>query len=174
MTLVVHIGRRMPVNWFKRTASIAGGLLSFQQNIWLMICNSMQLAKRKATQSGTGVQFVIKRDKEREDLHYEIEWLKIIIRGNKEQEEEEYQEALQMYSKFRNVFTKKEFPKDAELAKHFKSKLLGNVKVDEAYSKGYGAMSENSIANKLLEMGILTHIELLADWENRTDMPILV
>jgi hypothetical protein len=162
----------MPVNWFKRTATIAGGLLSFQQNIWMMINNSMQLAKRKATQSGTGIQFIIQRDREREDLHYQIEWLKIMIRGNKDQETEEYNEAMQMYSRFKNVFGKKEFPKDVELSRHFKTKILGGIKVDEAYSKGYGAVSENSIANKLLEMGILTHIELLEDWESRIDIPL--
>lgn len=173
MTLIINIGRRVPVSWFRRTASTVSGLLSFQTNIWLMIQNSLNLAKRKATQSGTGVQFVVKRDNEREDLHYSLEWIKVIIRGTKEQEEEEYQEAMQMYSKFRNIFTKKEFPKDVELAKHFNSKLLGNIKVDEAYAKGYGAVSENSIANKLLEMGIITSIELLEDWETRTDMPII-
>lgn len=174
MTVVIHIGRRMPVNWFKRTATVAQGLLSFQQNIWMMISSSMQLAKRKATQSGTGVQIVITRDIEREDLHYQIEWMKVLISGTQAQEEEEYKEAMEMYSKFRNVFTKKEFPKDVELSKHFKSKILGQVKIDEAYKEGYGSVSEDSIANKLLEMGILTHIELVHDYDTRLDMPTAV
>ena len=171
MTVIIHIGRRQPVNWFKRTASVIGGLLSFQTNLWLMIQSSMNLAKRKATQSGTGVQIIITQEREREDLHFELQWLKVIIRGTKEQEEEEFSEAMQMYSKFKNIFGKKEFPKDPDLSRHFKSKYLDNIKVEDAYKKGYGAVSENSIANKLLEMGILTHIELVEDWDSRVDMP---
>jgi hypothetical protein len=171
MTVIIYIGRRQPVNWFKRTAGVVGGLLSFQTNIWMMIKSSLNLAKRKATQSGTGVQIIINSEREREDLHWELEWQKVIIRGTKEQEEEEYNEAMQMYSKFKNIFGKKEFPKDPDLSRHFKSKYLDGIKVEDAYKKGYGAVSENSIANKLLEMGILTHIELVEDWDSRVDMP---
>jgi hypothetical protein len=172
MTVIVSIGRRVAVNWFKRTASTVGGLVSFQTNIWMLIENSMQLAKRKATQSNTGIQFIIKRETEREDLHYSLQWLKVIIRGTKEQEEEEYREALGMYSKFKNIFGKKDFPKDDNLAKHFKSKLLNGIKVEEAYAKGYGDISENSIAAKLLEMGILTHVELIPDRDLRVEIPL--
>jgi hypothetical protein len=171
MTLLIKIGRRLPRTWFQRTAHLAGGLLSFQTNLWEMINSSFSLAKRKATASNTGVQIIIKKDSEIEDLHYFIEWLFITVRGTKEQELEEHKEAQMMYSKFKNVFGKKEFIKDPELGKHFKSKLLGGIQVEEAYKKGYGDVSENSIANKMLEIGILTHMELLEDWDTRIDLP---
>ena len=62
---------------------------------------------------------------------------------------------------------KKDFPVDDNLAKMFKSKLLSVSKIKDAYTKGYGAMEKNNIANKLLEMGILTHIEWNKDFETR-------
>ena len=40
-------------------------------------------------------------------------------------------------------------------------------KINEAYEHGYGAVENNNIANKLLEMGILTHIEFNKDFDTR-------
>lgn len=165
MTVVINMGRRLPRNWFRRTGSKVKGLLSFQQNIWLIINQSMNLAKKKANASKK-LLFKITKDKEIEDLNYEIEWLKILIQGTKEQEKEEYDESMQMYQALNSIF-KKDMPKDENLGKHFKTKVLSTAKVDEAYKKGFGAMSGSNIANKLLEMGILTHIELIEDYETR-------
>jgi len=165
MTLLICMGRRLPRNWLKRTGSKAKGLLSFQQNIWMIISQSMNLAKKKANASKK-LLFKITKDKEVEDLNYEIEWLKIMIQGNKEQEKEEYDESMMMYQTLSNVM-KKEIPKDENLSRHFKTKILSTAKVDEAYKKGYGAIAKSNIANKLLEMGILTHIELVDDYETR-------
>ena len=101
-----------------------------------------------------------------EDLHNQIEWIKIIIQGTEEQEKEEYEEALQLYQPLNKLF-KKELPKDDNMAKHFKSKVLSQVKVDDAYKKGYGAINDNNLANKMLEMGILTHVEWIKDFDSR-------
>ena len=165
MTVLIHMGRRLPRNWLRRTGSKVKGLLSFQQNIWMIISQSMNLAKKKANASKK-LLFKITKDNEIEDLNYEIEWLKIMIQGTKEQEKEEYDESMMMYQTLGNVM-KKEIPKDENLSRHFKTKVLSTAKVDEAYKKGYGAMSSSNIANKLLEMGILTHIELIEDYETR-------
>jgi len=155
----------VPRRWFKRQASKAMGLITFQQNIWSMINQSLSLAKRKANASGK-IDFVMSKEREIEDLNYELEWLVIIIRGTKEQEQEEYDEAMRMYESVGKIF-KKQMPKDKSMMKHFKTKMLSTIKVEEAYKKGYGSIGDNNIANKLLEMGILTHIEWIEDFKTR-------
>ena len=167
MSLVIRIGRRVPRKWFKRQAHRAVGLITFQEHIWTMINQSFGLAKRKANASGK-LEFIMSKDLEVEDINYEIEWLIIIVRGTPEQEEEEYNEAMGMYGAVSKTF-KKDFPteKNPGLGKYFKTKLLTSSKVEEAYKKGHGCMGDNNIANKLLEMGILTHIEWIKDFKER-------
>lgn len=167
MTVVVNIGRRVPKSWFKRQASRVGGLITFQENIWQMIKQSMTLAKRKCNQSGLGT-WTQTKELESEDLHYNLEWLKILITGTEAFEKEEHEEALRLYEPFNKVF-KKEFKPDVNMKKHFKTKVLNATKVDEAYKKGYGAVSDNNLSNKLLEMGILTHIEWIKDYDQRNE-----
>ena len=168
MSVILKIGRRVPKNWFKRMAGKGVGLITFQENIWQMIKQSMALAKRKCNASGKG-SWIQKFDRESESLHYDIEWLIIHIQGNEAFEKEEYEEALNMYKAFGKKF-KKELPKDKNMSSFFKSKILNSAKVKEAYTKGYGSMSDNNIANKLLEMGILTHIEWEKDFELRNEI----
>lgn len=167
MTIIIHIGRRVPRSWFKRTASRVEGLISFQENIWQIIKQSMNLAKRKANSSNTGIKFVLTNPPyEVEDLNWQIEWMKIIIQGNQIQEKEEYEEAMNIYKPFGKLM-KKEFDRDENFAKPFKSTMLSTKKIDECYKTGYGVINDSNISNKLLEMGILTHIELIPDYENR-------
>ena len=165
ITLLVSVGRRVPRSWFRRQANRAAGFLSFQENIWIIIRQSLSLAKKKANASGK-IKFVMTNDAEDEDMNYQIQWIKIIIQGTKEQEEEEYKEALQMYSPLNKVF-KKAIPEDKRMKKHFKSRILSSAKIEDAYKKGYGALSDNNLSNKLLEMGILTHIEWVDDFDSR-------
>ena len=135
--------------------------MTFQTNIWQMIKQSMQLGKKKCNSSGKG-KWVTTYEFEDEDLHYKIEWMKIMISGSPEFEQEEYEDALKLYGPLGKIL-KKEFkiPENNPLRKQFKTKLLSEAKVNEAYKKGYGAASDSNMANKLLEMGILTHIELI-------------
>jgi hypothetical protein len=126
----------------------------------------MNLAKRKANNSSTGVKFVITNDIETEDLNYQIQWIKVVIQGTPEQELEEYNEAQAMYQPFGKIM-KKELPSDERMKRFFKTKMLSSTQVEEAYKSGYGSVSDNNIANKLLEMGILTHIEKIDDYQNR-------
>ena len=165
MTVVISIGRRVPQKWFRRQVAKAKGIISFQEHIWLIIKQSMQMAKRKASADGR-LTFVITMEKEKEDMYYFIEWLKVTIQGTEEQEAEEHEEAMAMYSSLGQVL-KKELPDNAQMKKHFKTKILTTSKVKEAYEKGYGASTNENISNKLLEMGILTHIEWHKDFDNR-------
>jgi len=131
-----------------------------------MINQAFNQMKKKANNSNTGVKVVITKEREIENLNYEIEWLKIMLQGNKEQEEEEYNQAQNLYKQFSKIF-KKEMQVDDRLKEVFKSKFLSSEKIMDAYKNNYGSVADNNIANKLLEMGILTHIELIRDYETR-------
>jgi hypothetical protein len=159
------IGRRVPKSWLKRTGEKLAGFLSFQENIWVIIKQSMSLAKRKATESGK-LKFIMTTDKESEDMNYNLEWIKIIIQGTEAQEKEEYEEAMKMYSPLSKIF-KKDMPKNDVMSKHLKSKLISPEKMEQAYKEGYGSMSDNNLANKLLEMGIITIIDWHKDYDTR-------
>jgi hypothetical protein len=165
MTVIINIGRRIPRSWLKRQAHTIAGFMSFQENLWLIVRQSMSMAKRKANASGL-ITFAMTSENEVEDMHYRLEWIKIIIQGTKEQEQEEYDDAMKMYQPLGKLF-KKEMPKDDNMKQHFKSKLLPGFKVEQAYKEGFGAVEDNNIANKMLEMGILTHIEFINDFDSR-------
>jgi hypothetical protein len=141
-------------------------VLTFQEHLWSMINQAFYMMKKKANNSNTGVKVVIIKDREIENLNYELEWLKITIQGNEEQELEEYNESQNLYKQFSRVF-KKEIPTDDRLKEVFKTKVLSNEKIMDAYKTGYGSISDNNIANKLLEMGIITHIEFIHDYNSR-------
>jgi hypothetical protein len=167
MTVILHIGRRVPRSWYRRTATKVKGLMTFQENIWQMIIQSLNNAKKKANEDGR-MKFVITKDIEFEDMNYQLEWRKVIIQGTPEMELEEYNDCMRLYTNLSKSF-KKEFDVDDRLSKHFKSKFFNAMKVEEAYKEGYGALENNNIANKLLEMGILTHIEWTKDFDSRDD-----
>lgn len=172
ITVLINIGRRVPRSWFRAGVNKVQSILSFQEHLWVIIKQSLNLAKKKANAAAQEMdnkpklKFVLTTDKEIEDLNYEIEWIKIIIQGTPEQEQEEYNEAMRMYEPFGKIF-KKDMPTDDRLKQHFKTKILSNEKIQEAYKKGYGVLSNNNLSNKLLEMGILTHIEIIKDYDSR-------
>ena len=165
MTVKISVGRRVPKNWYRRTASKVKGLLSFQENMWQIIKQSLELAKKKAKADGRLI-WNTKKDSESEDLHWQIEWYIIEIQGTKEMEEEEYHESMRLYDNLGKHF-KKDFPTDNRLAKFFKTTKLSQSKLEDAYAKGYGTVEKKSIANKILEMGIMTHIDWIKDYEMR-------
>lgn len=168
MVVIVRVGRRIPRSWFRKGLQKAAGIISFQEHIWQIVKQSLNLAKKKCNSSNTGMKFVMTTDTEFEDINYQIDWLKCTIQGTEEQEIKEYREAQGMYTPFNKLLLKKEIPKDDRLGQHFKTKVLTNEQVQQAYLKGYGAVSDNNISNKLLEMGILTHIELIDDHKSRS------
>ena len=143
--------------------------MTFQENIWQILKQSFEKVKRRITADGR-MKMVIHRETESEDLHYQLEWMKMTIQGTKEMEEDEYKDTLKMYDKLGKQF-KKEFPVDNNMAKHLKgTKVLPQSKIEEAYKKGFGVVEQNSIVNKLLEMGILTHVEWVDDFNSRDEV----
>jgi len=168
MTVIVNVGRRMPKKWYKRIGVKAKGLLTYQENMWQTIFLSFKKAKKAAKKDGR-LEFNMTKEYESEDLHFQIEWMKIIIKGSPEMEQEEYDEANQMYDKLASHM-KKDFDTDKNMSKRLKTSKISSNKVKEAYEKGYGTVKNKNIANKLLEMGILTHIEKIEDYEGRNDM----
>ena len=166
MTVIIKIGRRVSKNWTKRMTDKGLGLINFQTNLWVIISQSLQLAKRKANESNT-LEFVLTKKTESEDMFYNIEWQEIIIRGNLEQEKEEHKEAMGLYDNLGKIVKKDVTLKDDSLAAHFKTKELSAEAVQDAYKKGYGASQDSTISQRLLEMGILTHIEFIDDFETR-------
>ena len=165
MTIYFKVGRRVPKRWFQRQASKVMGLINFQANLWIIIKQSLGLAKKKANASKT-IDFVMSTKTEEEDLHYAIEWVEIVIQGTREQEDDEYNDIMKLYNGLTKVF-KKDYPVDNDMAKHFKTKVLNITQVEEAYKKGYGASEGSTVAQKLLEMGILTHVEYIKDHDTR-------
>lgn len=168
MTVTLMIGRRVPRSWFRKGIQKAAGILSFQEHIWQIVKQSLNLSKKKANSSNTGVKIVITTDKEYEDMNYEIHWVKCIIQGNREQEQEEYRDCNQLYQQFGKVLKGNIPVADERLKQHFKTKILTNEQVSNAYIRGFGSVSDNNIANKLLEMGILTHLDYVDDYDQRS------
>ncbi len=177
MTIIINIGRRVPCAWIRRTGRAVQGLMSFQENLWMIIKQSMNMAKKAANKSSEDVKYVITYDDEIEDINYKIEWMKIVVQGSEEIEIDEYDKIQRFYMPLKKYF-KKEFPKDDNMKKHFKTKILTSAQVEEAYEKGYGNMEQeiqqkdgtqrkSSIADKMLEMGILTHFEWNKDFDTR-------
>jgi len=158
MTVTIKIGRRVPRKYFRRLSMKARGMMTFQENMWLIIQRSMSIAKRKATKAKTLECFTKKTYQEPEDLHYNIEWIEINIKGRPDQEEEEYQEAMQMYKDFDKIF-KEDLETPEDMKKAFNTKVLSEKQLKEVYSEGYGAVKNKSISQKLLDLGIITHIE---------------
>jgi len=174
MTVDVSIGRRVPRQWFRRRLNQVKGMISFQEHIWNMISMAMKNAKKKANKlkknnSGRINKFVIMREDENEDLYNKIEWMHIKVQGEEKAEEEEYNEFLNLDSQLKDVLKKKEIPKDTNFSKMFNSKIVPQKKIEEAYKKGHENMQNNSVKNKLLEMGILIHSEWIKDFDTREE-----
>jgi len=167
------IGRRVPKNWFRRQAQVINGILSFQEHMWLIIKQSINMAKKQAKFAKPPILFVVSPDRESEDINYSLEWIKIIIQGTPEQEQEEYDDTNKLYEQCGKIIKKDFNPGEASqgMRAHFKTKLLNLTELSEAYEKGYGAVHDNSISQKLLELGIITHLKLDKDYDSRDMTP---
>jgi hypothetical protein len=162
MVVIIKIGRRLPRSWYKRTASKVKGLMTFQENIWIIIDRSLVIAKKKCAQTPNGGVFVKKNYREIEDIHWDLEWIECEYRGNPDQEAEEYEEAMGMYKSIGQLF-KAELPKDENISKAFKTARLTGAQLDTAYKSGYVNSATTNIAQRLLELGIITYIEKIEE-----------
>jgi len=169
MTVIAMIGRRRHRNPFRGAVQVLNGVFAFQEHMWIIINSSFNMAKKQAKESDKNIAFIVTKEKENEDLIYCIEWIKIVVQGTEEQEQEEYDEFNKMYEQCGKII-KKDLnigSVDNNMKQHFKTKMLNLTELKDAYEKGYGATRDNSISQKLLELGILTHLKIEKDYENR-------
>jgi hypothetical protein len=165
MTVRILIGRRIPRKAFQRFAHKLSSLLSFQENIWIIIANSMEKVKKRANDSGL-IKCVKTKEIEHEDMFYDLEWIVMVFQGSKEAELDEIKDMNNFYLPLNKVM-KKDIGSDANFSKHFKTKFLSLESLEKAYSKGFGSAENESISNKLLEIGILTSFSHIDDYDNR-------
>lgn len=176
MTLLIKIGRKIPKGWMQRQLATVRSLMTFQENLWWMIRRSMSLARRKAQESDTGVMFYITDEEENlaDDPRFKLQWIIVTVQGTKEQELAEHADALKMYEPFGRVMKgSDEFSIASDFSERVAaSKFLTGKQLDEVYEHGYKHVSDSNMANKLLEMGIITHIELLDDYDQAVPPPL--
>jgi len=168
MVVIMKIGRRVPRSFLKSLAYKTAGFLTFQENIWLMIGRSLVLAKNAAdSHPDENVKITIQNKEEEEDLYYKIQWKIMTISSMfHEKEVEEYNAALRLYDNFsmmKTLFNKRveNNPDFTQVFKH--SKVMTSDEFNKAKEAGYGALADKTIASKLLELGIITHIS--KDWD---------
>lgn len=126
----------------------------------------MRAAAKKANSSGKDIKMHYETFTESEDQFWELEWFMMTIVGSKEMEVGEYEDAQNMYKKLGKLF-KKDIDKDQNLSRTFVSNKVPLKTIQECYKKGYGSADDKNISNKLLEMGILTHVEYKEDYDTR-------
>lgn len=168
MVVIIKIGRRIPKAFFKGLAYRAGGFLTFQENIWLIIGRAMQMAKNACEKNKEElVEMTIEKREENDGMYYKFQWLIIKVSSIfPEKEREEYNAFMRLYEKLgviKNILNK-DIATNADFSKPFKeSKVMTEAQWEDAKKAGYGAMENKDIASKLLEMGIITHAEWRPD-----------
>lgn len=173
MVVTIKIGRRVPRSFFKGVAYRAGGFLTFQENIWLIIGRALQMSKNMCdSKPEEQVQMTIQNKEEDDGLHYKFQWKVITISSIFiEKEKEEYEVFMNLYSKLGAVkdLMNKKVDTNTDFSKVLKgSKVMSEKQWEEAKEAGYGAMNNKDIASKLLEMGIITHAEWKPDKDQKS------
>jgi hypothetical protein len=162
MVVEIKIGRRVPRNWTKRIAMKIKGLLTFQENIWLIIERSLTMAKKKCAHTPNGGTFIKQHYRDMEDLYYDLEWIEVRYIGNPTQEEEEYNEALKMFEPLKTAFKNNvQIEDNKDFVKAFKTARLNLDDLNKTYKTGYDSSQGKSIQQLLLELGIITSIKKL-------------
>lgn len=165
MVVTIKIGRRVPKGFAKRLIHKTEQIFSLQEQVWLLIVQAFGMAKKAAdARPEEQVVITIEKKDESEGLYYQIEWRIIKISSIiKEKELEEYNEVMNIYEKF-SILKKhdKKFEDNDDLKKPFKSEVLPEQQFINAKEKGFGAVGDLLISEKLLELGIITDIQ--KDW----------
>lgn len=165
MVVTIKIGRRVPRQFFKGAAYKAAGLLTFQENIWLIIGRALQMSKNLCDQRPEEQVTMTVQNKDEDDgIHYKFQWKIVTVSSIiPSKEKEEYDAFMMLYEKLGNTMKNllnKDVEKNSEISRTLKnSKVMTEKQWEEAKEAGYGALNNRDIASKLLEMGIITHIE---------------
>jgi hypothetical protein len=107
--------------------------------------------------------FTILNDSELEDISNKIIWMNITVQGDKDAEIAEHEAILKMYSTLGNMM-QKEVKVNQNMKKVFKTHLLTEQQIMKAYNSGLENAGAQKVVDKLLELGIMTYIELKEDW----------
>ena len=174
MVLTIMFGRRIhrnqDKNWFSKQLGKMKKTLSVQQYLWNNIeygiklsCIKMDKAIKKRNDAGD-FSFSYSKDKyvEEENLHYNIEWLRLIINGSHEEEMEEYHQTMKSFDTLENNQSIKKNTKgieiDPELSQAYRSKLRGRH-ANKLLTKGYERVKDITIVKTLNDVGILVSVE---------------
>jgi len=165
MVVIIKIGKR--VN--RRFKSKLQGPFLIQSMIWKNIEYGINLAvaKMKKFQKKNPHIFSYTKKKYTEDdennLVYKIEWIEIIIDSTEEIEEEEYNEAMKLFTALENhnlLKKKKDSVEiDEELAKEYKINLKKKGKLKKMLDEGYKRIKSVTLNKSLNDIGILTIVE---------------
>jgi hypothetical protein len=171
MVVIIKIGRRVPRSFFKGVAYKAGGFLTFQENIWLIINRALQMSKNMCdSKPEEQVQITIQGKEEDDGLHYKFQWKIMTISSIfPEKEKEEYEIFMTLYERMGAIkaLMNKKIDTNPEFSKSLvNSKVMTEKQWEAAKEAGYGAMNNKDIASKLLEMGIITY----AEWKPDKDL----
>jgi len=172
MVVTIKIGRRVPRNFFKRAAYKTAGLFTFQENLWLMISRALQMSKNKCdSMPEEQVRITIQNKEEDDGLHYRFEWKIVSVSSIfPEKEKEEYDAFMNLYERIGTIkkIVNQKIETNPEISAEIKkSKYITEAQWKEAKAAGYGALKNKDIASKLLEIGIVTHIEWKPDKDNQ-------
>ena len=160
MTVYVRYGRNVPKLFYKRLWQRLKGWITFQEELWQMINMSLNKARNAAKKDGS-IIFNVEKTTEKDEIDdkYVYEWIEVIIQGNNSQEKEEYNEAMEMYQKLIKEKGKKIPKYEATYLRKIMNKINSSKKHGRAYKAGEKEIKKSNMANKLLEMGILTDVE---------------
>lgn len=173
MVVTIKIGRRVPRNFFKSVGHKAAGLLTFQENMWLIISRALQMSKNACDNKPEEQVIITLQNKDEDDgLHYKFQWKIMTISSIfPEKEKEEYDSFMTLYERvgaIRKVLNQK-IETNSDISATMKnSKVMSEKQWTEAREAGYGALKNKDIASKLLEMGIITHIEWRPDKDEKS------
>lgn len=169
MVVTIKIGRRLPRSFLRSIGYKTGGLLTFQENIWVIISRALQMSKNDCDKHPEEqVQMTIQNKEEDDGLHYKFQWKIVTISSIfPEKEKEEYDVFMTLYEKMnviKSLLNKRIDDKNEDLSRAVKgSRVLNEKQWNEAKEAGFGSMKNKDIASKLLEMGIITHAEWKPD-----------
>lgn len=166
MIRLVHC-RRIPKKWNARVLWRTQSALAQQSSCWLHIQTMWKYARSAADKNPEeGTVITITKQEETEGLTSALEFFIVDISNEryKEKEDNEYKSCLAMFDSY-SVFKKllgKGVAENAFLSKPFKSKFFNmsaiKSQLDKAREKGEEAIGNKSLANAMLQLGIMSHL----------------
>lgn len=163
MTVTIKIGRRMPRVFARRLLERGKNWLSLQQQIWLYINLAFSGAKKAAdNRPEEQVVITIENKTEFEDLQWQLEFKIITVSSIIHAKEvEEYEEVMGIYKKF-NLLKQlqgKKIEGNEGVRDAFNSKVITKEQFEKSKIAGLEAIGKENVADKLLDLGIVTIIE---------------